>query len=154
MTDNKKDPVKKDDTVVKDAGAISYDLDKIKTKSNKTIKDFTIPDSLFKDDKELIKLVLESEAMNDGEKQYWFNLTKVMNKVQIEKLYDILRRERQKLNEIRGIKPKVDPEEAKRRSEEMAKERASKMEELEKKEAEHLAKEKESNDGLLDSLDW
>ena len=72
----------------------------IKTKGGRTIKDFTIPDNLLKNNPTLVKLILLSESMNEEERQYWFNLTEVMNDEQIEKLQDILTREQQKLVEI------------------------------------------------------
>ena len=129
-------------------------LSTIKTKSGKTIKDFMIPEFLFTNDKELIKLIMESEAMDDGEKQYWFNLTKVMNDQQKEKLYDILRRERQRLNEIRGITPQVDPIEAKKRAEEQARLRAQKQAEIEEKEKQEAEKEQQEQEKLLENVDW
>lgn len=137
-------------TKVQDA----LDLTKVKTLTGKTIKDFIVPEILFDGDKELIKLIMESEAMDDGEKQYWFNLTKVMNDAQKEKLYDILRRERRKLNEIRGIKEQIDPVEAKRKAEEQARIRQEQQERLAQREKAHEEQEKVNEDELLESVDW
>jgi len=77
------------------------DLEKLRTPgTGKTIKDFKIPEYMLKEDKELVELIMLSESMNDGERQYWFDLTKTMNIQQVEKLRDILLKERQKLAEI------------------------------------------------------
>jgi sugar-specific transcriptional regulator TrmB len=44
---------------------------------------------------------LESKSLAEQtEKQNWFNLLPIMSKEQIDKLYDILTREKQKLQEI------------------------------------------------------
>ena len=129
-----------------------YNLTNVKTKSGKTIQDFTIPEKLFEKDKELIELIMKSEAMNDGEKQYWFNLTKVMNPEQQEKLYGILRREKSRLAEIKGKSSPVDPIEAQKKAEEQARIRAERQAELAKKEK---AQTKEINeDELLNAVDW
>ena len=63
-------------------------------------KEFQIPDDLFENDKELVWLIANSESMDDGERQYWFNLWLVMTPSQIEKLRDIFTREREKLGAI------------------------------------------------------
>ncbi len=65
------------------------DLKNIKTKTGKTIADFKIPEK-FLADVELTTLVMKSESMDDGERQYWFNLYDVMSVEQIDKLRDIL----------------------------------------------------------------
>lgn len=135
-----------------DSSVSDIDLNAVKTKSGKSITDFTIPEALFEKDKELIKLIMESEAMNDSEKQYWFNLTKVMNDQQKDKLYDILRRERRKLNEIRGKSQPIDPEEARRKAEEQARQRAERQAEIEARERAH--KEKSQEEEILDTIDW
>ncbi|MEI6773664.1 MAG: hypothetical protein WCL18_02320 [bacterium] len=62
---------------------------------------FIIPDEFLTTMSDLIVLVLNSKSMdNPEEKQSWFNLLPMMNKDQIDKLRDILTREKQKLNEI------------------------------------------------------
>lgn len=129
-----------------------FDPTTIKTKSGKSMTDFTIPEALLVKDKELIVLILKSEAMNDGEKQYWFNLTKVMNDQQKEKLYDILRREQKRMAEIRGEKPQIDPVEAQRKAEEQARRRAQRQAELEAREKAHS--EDVNEEELLSSVDW
>ena len=62
---------------------------------------FTIPDEFLTTMPELIILVLNSKSMdNSEEKQSWFSLLPMMNKEQIDKLNDILTREKMKLAEI------------------------------------------------------
>lgn len=79
----------------------TIDLAKLKTpNTSKTIKDFQISEYMLKEDKELVDLIMRSESMNDGERQYWFDLTKTMNLQQVEKLREILLKERTKLAEI------------------------------------------------------
>jgi hypothetical protein len=49
----------------------------------------------------LIQLILESKSLSEHtEKQNWFNLLPIMSQEQIDKLNDILTREKQKLQEI------------------------------------------------------
>lgn len=62
---------------------------------------FTIPDEFLTTMPELIVLILNSKSMDSTEeKQSWFSLLPMMNKEQIDKLNDILVREKQKLTEI------------------------------------------------------
>lgn len=63
-------------------------------------KDFyNISNTMIQNDPLLIKLILESRSLKT-EMQSWFDLYSKMNDVQIEKLYDILTREKNKLTEI------------------------------------------------------
>lgn len=62
---------------------------------------YTIPIEFIEKLPSLIILVLESKSMNDpNEKQSWFNLLPLMTDEQIDKLNDILAREKEKLAEI------------------------------------------------------
>ena len=49
---------------------------------------------------ELVKLVLNTESMDDNEKQYWFDILPSMTDEQIDRLFDILETERRKLEEL------------------------------------------------------
>lgn len=49
---------------------------------------------------ELIKLILNTESMDDDERQYWFDIMPSMNEDQINRLFEILDTERQKLLEL------------------------------------------------------
>ena len=132
------------------------DLTQIKTPTGKTITDLRIPAKLLESDAALVELILKSESMKDEERQYWFNLYEVMNDGQIEKLRDILTRERQKLAEIDakyGKKPEIDPVEAARKAEEMAKKRAAEQAALKQREAEHQAREANAEADILSELE-
>ena len=132
------------------------DLTQIITKTGKTMKDFSIPESLVENDSELVELVLKSESMDDGERQYWFNLSEVMSEEQTEKLRGILTREQTKLAEIEekyGKKEVVDPAEAKKRALDRAKDRVEKQQTLKEKEAAHNEKEEAEQDAILAELD-
>ena len=60
-----------------------------------------IPDSFLDAEPDLTVLILKSRSLaKNEEKQNWFNLIPMMNQEQIEKLRDILTRERDKIAEI------------------------------------------------------
>lgn len=62
---------------------------------------FDIPDAFLEKEPDLVILVLKSKSLaKDEEKQSWFNLVPMMNEDQINKLRDILTRERDKIAEI------------------------------------------------------
>ena len=129
-------------------------LQDIKTKTGKTLKDFSVSEKLLKNDAPLVELILKSESMDDGERQYWFNLFEVMNKEQVEKLRDILVREKQKLAEIdakysQGEK-KEDPAMAMQRAQEAGARRSEQRAELKAKEAAFEAEEEKHQDSLLE----
>ena len=133
------------------------DLNKIKTpETGKTIKDFQIPEYMLKEDPELVYLIMCSESMNDGERQYWFDLSKTMTIQQVEKLRDILLRERQKLAEIEakyGVnkKEQLSPEEVARKNAQIEKRWKEKQAAL--KAREQQAEAEENEDEILAELD-
>ncbi|MCK5460376.1 hypothetical protein KAI58_00115 [Candidatus Gracilibacteria bacterium] len=143
-------------TQTQTSGTTTTNLQALKTPSGKGIADFKISEKLIQEDQGLIELVMLSESMNDGERQYWFNLTEVMNMDQTEKLRNILVRERQKLAEIdaKYNKKKVveDPEVVAKRVQEKARIRSEEQAQLRKREAEHEAAEKNSEEDLLGEL--
>ena len=60
-----------------------------------------IPDNFLEAEPDLTVLILRSRSLSKNEeKQNWFNLIPMMNQEQIEKLRDILTRERDKIAEI------------------------------------------------------
>lgn len=62
---------------------------------------FEIPEWDLINKSDLIQLILESQSLSENnEKQNWFNLLPIMNDEQIEKLKEILVREKEKLAEI------------------------------------------------------
>jgi len=79
---------------------------------------YNIPDDMLEENADLVVLVLESKSISDQkEKQSWFDLYSLMNQEQIDKLRDILTREKQKLAEIEA-KYQAKQEEIKRKYEE------------------------------------
>ena len=133
------------------------DLEKLRTPgTGKTIKDFKIPEYMLKEDKELVELIMLSESMNDGERQYWFDLTKTMNIQQVEKLRDILLKERQKLAEIEakyGVKKTktLSPEEIAKKNAQIEKNMREKQAAIKAREQQVEAEENE--DEILAELD-
>jgi isopropylmalate/homocitrate/citramalate synthase len=95
--------------------------------------------------------------MNDGERQYWFNLTEIMSPEQVEKLRDILVRERKKLAEIEAKygKPKVQlsPEEIAKRNADMEQKKAEQQARLEAKEKEYQQEEADKEAAILAELE-
>lgn len=64
-------------------------------------KKFDISDGFLEKEFDLVILVLQSRSLaKDEEKQSWFNLVPIMNEEQVNKLRDILVRERDKIAEI------------------------------------------------------
>lgn len=79
---------------------------------------YNIPDDMLESNADLVVLVLESKSISDQkEKQSWFDLYSLMNQEQIDKLRDILTREKQKLAEIEA-RYQAKQEEIKRKYEE------------------------------------
>ena len=58
---------------------------------------FKISDEIQAKYPELIKLILETESMEDDERQYWFDIMPSMTDEQIDRLFNILDTERKKL---------------------------------------------------------
>ena len=126
--------------------AVTTDLATIRTpKTGKMLKDFEIPEKFLTEYPELVEMILRSESMNDGERQYWFNLSEVMNAEQIEKLRGILTRERTKLSEIEAkygpTQPKLTDAEVAERNVEIKEERSQQQAALREREAASEAKE-------------
>ena len=132
------------------------DTTQIKTPTGKTIADFRVPAKLLENDQPLIDLILRSESMKDEERQYWFNLYEVMNSGQIEKLRDILTRERKKLAEIDakyGKKPTIDPVQAAKKAEEMARKRSAEQAALAQREQANQAQKEQQEADILSELE-
>jgi hypothetical protein len=74
--------------------------------ANKTIEikqngtTFYVTQSIVSKNKELIKMILLTESMDDDERQYWFDIMPSMTKKQIDRLYNILDTERKKLKAL------------------------------------------------------
>jgi hypothetical protein len=79
---------------------------------------FSIPEDMLQNNTDLVVLVLESKSISEPkEKQSWFDLYSLMNQDQIDRLRDILTREKQKLAEIEA-KYQAKQDEIKKRYEE------------------------------------
>lgn len=63
-------------------------------------KSFFIRDDIELQYPELIKLILNTESMDDEERQYWFDIMPSMSDEQIDRLFNILETERKKLEEL------------------------------------------------------
>ena len=115
---------------------------------------FTIPDEYISTMPDLIILVLNSRSMdNPEEKQSWFNLLPMMNKEQIDKLRDILTREKQKLEEIeQKYEQKKDELKNKytQKREDMV--YTKRMEEIKQEEAKHDEVEDKQAENLLTQI--
>lgn len=116
--------------------------------------DFTIPDEFLTSMPDIIILVLNSKSMDvSEEKQSWFNLLPMMNKDQIDKLRDILVREKQKLDEIeQKYEQKKDELKTKytQKWEDMV--YIKRMEDIKLKEAQHEEIENKQADDLLTQI--
>ena len=62
--------------------------------------DFNISTEIIKNNRQLIDLVLNTESMDNEERQYWFDIMPSMTEEQINRLFDILDTERKKLLEL------------------------------------------------------
>lgn len=115
---------------------------------------YDIPDDMLINNTDLVVLVLESKSISDPkEKQSWFDLYSLMNQEQIDKLRDILTREKQKLAEIEA-KYQAKQEEIKKKYEETYASGAyqQKQDEVRKSEQATRQQEEVEADALLDQI--
>lgn len=61
---------------------------------------FDIPETVKKQYPDLIPLILETESMNDDERQYWFQILPIMTDEQVGKLREILVNEKKQLQQL------------------------------------------------------
>ncbi|MBI5413778.1 hypothetical protein HZA42_05525 [Candidatus Peregrinibacteria bacterium] len=61
---------------------------------------FDIPETVKQQYPDLIPLILETESMNDDERQYWFQILPIMTEEQVGKLREILVNEKQQLKQL------------------------------------------------------
>lgn len=115
---------------------------------------YNIPDDMLTDNADLVVLVLESKSISEAkEKQSWFDLYSLMNQEQIDKLRDILTREKQKLAEIEA-KYQAKQEEIKRKYEETYASGAYQQQQDKIRESEKASREQEEveADALLNQI--
>lgn len=67
---------------------------------NKDWFEFHISEEMYNKYPELVKLIINTEALDNNEKQYWFDILPSMTDEQIDRLFDILETERRKLEEL------------------------------------------------------
>lgn len=115
---------------------------------------YEIPEDMLENNTDLVILVLESKSISDQkEKQNWFDLYSLMNQEQIDKLRDILTREKEKLAEIEA-KYQAKQEEIKRKYEETYASGAYQQQQDKIRDEEKSSREQEAveADALLDQI--
>lgn len=115
---------------------------------------FNIPSDMLENNTDLVVLVLESKSISEEkEKQSWFDLYSLMNQEQIDKLRDILTREKQKLAEIEA-KYQEKQEEIKRKYEQTYASGAYQQQQDKIRDSEKASREQEEveADALLDQI--
>ncbi len=120
----------------------------------KVALDYNIPDDMMENNSDLVVLVLESKSINESkEKQSWFDLYSLMNLEQIDKLRDILTREKEKLAEIEA-KYQAKQDEIKRKYEETYASGAyqAKQDEIKQSELSSRQQEEVEADALLSQI--
>ncbi|MCP4523402.1 MAG: hypothetical protein GY828_04220 [Candidatus Gracilibacteria bacterium] len=63
-------------------------------------KTFTVSDEIQAQYPELITLILATDSMDDSERQYWFDIMPSMTDEQVDRLFNILETEKNKLQEL------------------------------------------------------
>ena len=120
----------------------------------KVALDYNIPNDMMENNPDLVVLVLESKSINESkEKQSWFDLYSLMNQEQIDKLRDILTREKEKLAEIEA-KYQAKQDEIKRKYEETYASGAyqARQDEIKKSELSSRQQEEIEADALLSQI--
>ena len=115
---------------------------------------YDIPNDMLETNGDLVALVLESKSINETkEKQSRFDLYSLMNQEQIDKLRDILTREKEKLAEIEA-KYQAKQDEIRKKYEETYASGAYQQQQDKIKESEQSARQQEEveADALLDQI--
>lgn len=63
-------------------------------------KKFVISDEIQAQYNELVTLILDTDSMDDNERQYWFDIMPSMTDEQVDRLFNILDTEKKKLQEL------------------------------------------------------
>ncbi len=115
---------------------------------------YNIPDDMLESNADLVVLVLGSKSISEPkEKQSWFDLYSLMNQEQIDKLRDILTREKEKLAEIEA-KYQAKQEEIRKKYEETYASGAYQQQQDKIRDSERSSREQEAveADALLDQI--
>jgi len=70
------------------------------TVTDEHLAKFEIPDTVKQQFPDLVPLVIQTESMNDDERQYWFQILPIMTDEQVEKLRGILVHEKEQLSKL------------------------------------------------------
>lgn len=115
---------------------------------------YVVPRLIRSEYHQLIPLIMETESMNEEEREYWFQILPIMTEEQIKKFVGILENEQEQLKKLDD---EYDTELEKLNDKHMLEwqefEAKEKREKIQKAEAEHEAKEAEKQDALLGELD-
>jgi hypothetical protein len=115
---------------------------------------YSITDDMLENNTDLVILVLGSKSISEPkEKQSWFDLYSLMNQDQIDKLRDILTREKEKLAEIEA-KYQAKQEEIRKKYEETYASGAYQQQQDKIRDSEKSSREQEAveADALLDQI--
>ena len=124
------------------------------TKGNQSLFDkFDIPETVKQQYPDLIPLILETESMNDEERQYWFQILPIMTEDQVKKLREILVNEKQQLSKLdKDYEGEVKRINAKHVGEWKAFESKEKRQKLQAAEKQAESTEKQTEEELLKKL--
>lgn len=115
---------------------------------------FHIPAVVREKYPELIKLILETESMDDEEREYWFQILPIMTDDQIKKFREILVSEKEQLSKLDAeYEEELKKINEKHLSEWEAFEAKQKREEIEEAEKEEEMEEKDIEKELLKKLE-
>lgn len=113
-----------------------------------------VPDDVHAKFGTLVDLILRSESMNDGERQYWINILPVMTPEQLQSLQDILENEKRQLEAIdkkyAGAMEQMGQQKA---LEELSREREAKAKERASVEETAKSEEEKAADALLNQIE-
>ena len=96
---------------------------------------FDIPEAVKNQYPDLVPMILQTESMNDDERQYWFQILPIMTDEQVKKLRDILANEKKQLTDLdkeyEGELKKINEKHVSEWKEFEAKEKRTKLKEAE-----------------------
>lgn len=63
-------------------------------------KDYNVDDNFLASFKELVDLILVSSSIKENQKQFWFDIVISMPETELDKLFDVLTREKKEIERI------------------------------------------------------
>ncbi|MBD3360977.1 hypothetical protein GF366_04215 [Candidatus Peregrinibacteria bacterium] len=137
------------------AGGIMIDKNKSAEKYLKEAENkYIVPRLVREKFPDLIKLIYETESMNDEEREYWLQIMPIMSEEQIIKFRDILVNEKEQLERLDREYEKEISKIGKKEIREIDEEKIRKrMNEIEKAEKAHDEVEKSEEEALLKKLE-